>query len=240
MSSEKLTKIAQLIDAVRSFRFCGPSDDPDEQTAVTVGFNNVVTQLKRLSAPLLPESERQRLEDLNVEIDNIYSVYSVNAELSPLLYDIEAALSQTDGTDMSVGPSRSIISKPTIDQLANCSDSDFDSEFLTRLCREINSAFAHGNTVATALTMRAVMNYIPPLFGHTTFDQVVAQSGRSLKDSFSHLQDGLRKIADFHTHRTMKRRDIYPTVAQIEPFKPQFELLLHEIVSKLNERQTVA
>ena len=88
--------------------------------------------------------------------------------------------------------------------------------------------------------MRAVMNYNPPLFGHTTFDQVVAQSGRSLKDSFSHLQDGLRKIADFHTHRTMKRCDIYPTVAQIEPFKPQFELLLNEIVGKLNERQTVA
>jgi len=43
--------IADLIEDARKFRFCGPSDDPDEQTAVTSGYRYLVTQFKRLALP---------------------------------------------------------------------------------------------------------------------------------------------------------------------------------------------
>ncbi|MGZ5374790.1 MAG: hypothetical protein ACXWDK_11040 [Aeromicrobium sp.] len=81
--------------------------------------------------------------------------------------------------------------------------------------------------------MRAVLNYVPPLFGQKTFPQVVANIGRSLKDNFDHLENGLRKIADFHTHRRIGPAESYPSNAQVEPFKPQFELLLQQVVARV-------
>jgi len=67
--SAKRERISDILAAVRSFRFCGPSDDPDEQTAVTAGYRYLVIQLKRLAAPILPERAAVRLEALDVEVD---------------------------------------------------------------------------------------------------------------------------------------------------------------------------
>jgi hypothetical protein len=66
------------------------------------------------------------------------------------------------------------------------------------------------------------------------FAQVLGDSGKSLKDnSFSHLENGLRKVADFHTHRKIVAVETYRSPAQVEPFKPQFELLLQQVESRL-------
>src|SRR5215472_6015231 len=101
------------------------------------------------------------------------------------------------------------------------------------MCREINSSYSHGNILATALVMRTVLNHVPSVFGHDTFAQVVAGVGKSLKDSFNHLENGLRKVADFHIHRKIAANESYPTAAQVEPFKPQFELLLQQVEVQL-------
>jgi hypothetical protein len=91
------------------------------------------------------------------------------------------------------------------------------------------------NVLAVALLMRTVLNHVPPVFGHQTFGQVLANAGSSLKDSFDHLENGLRKIADFHTHRRIVAAESYPSAAQVEPFKPQFELLLQQVESRLKD-----
>jgi hypothetical protein len=38
----RLNKLRELANEIESFRFCGPSDDPDEQTAVVYGFKHLV------------------------------------------------------------------------------------------------------------------------------------------------------------------------------------------------------
>lgn len=233
MVTTKKERITQLIDEARSFRFCGPSDDPDEQTAVTAGYHYLVTQLKRQTGHLLPEVERLRLNSVEVEIDNIYSAYEARAEIDALLPDIEAALQRSEDVDVAIGANRWIVDPNLITKLAQMSSNAIDFDFLSCLCKEINSCFAHGNIVATLLLMRTVLNYVPPVFGYDAFKQVVAQSGRSLKESFGHLEDGLRKIADFHTHRRLTYGDLYPTMAQVEPYKPQFELLLQEVMKQV-------
>lgn len=233
MATNKKEVIAQLVEDARRFKFCGPSDDPDEQTSVTAGYRHVVIQLKRLAGPLLPEAERLRLNSLEVEVNNIYSAYEAHAEIQALLPDIEAALEHSNEAGLAIGTSAWIVDSSLIDRLAQTSSTAVDIDSLVRLCKEINSSFAHGNIVATALVMRAVLNYVPPAFGQGTFEQVVAHIGRSLKDSFGHLENGLRKIADFHTHRRIGGGDFYPSVAQVEPYKPQFELLLQQVVAKV-------
>jgi hypothetical protein len=232
MGSRK-ERLAELVDDIRSFRLCGPSDDPDLQTAVTTGYRHLLVQFKRLAAPLLPESDAARLNALEVDVHNLYSVFDAHAEVGALLPDIEEALRSAPESLLSVGTGAWIVSSDVIRRLVAVQTAKVDTEVLVGLCREINSSWSHGNVVATALVMRAVLNYVPPVFGHETFPQVVAQSPRTLKEAWSHLEEGLRKVADFHAHRRLGPADIFPSPAQVEPFKPQFELLLHEVLARV-------
>jgi hypothetical protein len=190
-------------------------------------------QLQRLATPILPEEVVYRLNGIKVEVDDIYSVYAAKAELDAVIVEIEEALEHFDGEGLPSGANVFIVDPPLIARLEGLKSSSYDVASLVRMCREINSSFAHGNVLAVALLMRTVLNHVPPVFGHSTFEQVVANAGKSLKDSFDHLENGLRKIADFHTHRKIAPIESYPSAAQVEPFKPQFELLLQQVESRL-------
>ncbi len=92
MTEKKAKALESAIRDVRGFQFCGPSDDPDEQTSVASGFRHLIIQLKRLAGPILPAEPAARLAAIDVEVDNLYSAYNANAEITPLLLDIEEAL----------------------------------------------------------------------------------------------------------------------------------------------------
>ncbi len=225
-----------LIEQAQRFRFCGPGDDPDEQTAVTSGYRYLVVQFKRLAGPILPEEAASRLNSIDVEINDLYSAYEAKAELDALIPDIEAALEFADDAGVSSGGNTWIVESGLIARLAQKKSDAADVGSLVKMCREINSSFAHGNILATALLMRTVLNHVSPVFGHDTFSQVAANVGKSLKESFEHLENGLRKVADFHAHRKIAASESYPSVAQVEPFRPQFELLLQQVEARLNAK----
>lgn len=126
-----------------------------------------------------------------------------------------------------------LISPQLIASLQEAKPNSFDASRLAEYCREINSAFTQGNLISCLLLMRAVLNHVPPVFGHTDFSQVVAQASRSLKDNFEHLDESLRKIADLYTHQHMRKKEHLPTPGQVEKFGPQFELLLQEVLTRL-------
>src|ERR1017187_7980396 len=96
--------ISNTIAQVRTFRFCGPSDDPDEQTAVTAGYRHLVIQLQRLAGPILPEDAASRLNALDVEINNLFSAYGASSEVDALLPDIESALEALDNAQKQITP----------------------------------------------------------------------------------------------------------------------------------------
>ncbi|MHB8302462.1 MAG: hypothetical protein ACYDC6_06435 [Acidobacteriaceae bacterium] len=233
MRTSKKEIITSLVDQARSFRFCGPSDDPDEQTAVTFDFRHLVIQFKRLVGPILPEEAASRLDAIDVEGDNIYSAYEAKAELDALLPDIEDVLEQLDDSGIPITMNLWAIDPALVTRLADIKSSQVEITPLVRMCREINSSFAQGNVLATVLLMRTILNYVPPVFGYETFDQVVAHVGKSLKENFHHLESGLRKVADFHAHSRIRKQGSYPSVAQVDPFRPQFELLLQEVAERL-------
>lgn len=229
----QIESISEVVEDVRALTFRGPIDDLDAHTSFCLQCRHLLIQLQRLASPLLPDPDKERLQGLDVYIDDVYSAFKVQSELDALVPVIETALSHVDGSELSDASLDHMILPSVIDQIRQASSSDFDTTVLARRCREINSCFCHGNIVATALTMRAVLNYVPPIFGQKTFDQVLAHSDRSLKESFKHLHEGLRKIADLHAHRPIRKKDIYPSAHQVEPFKAPFEILLHEILSRL-------
>jgi len=234
MATTKKEIVADLVRQAQSFRFCGPSDDPDRQMAVTSGYRYLVVQFKRLAGPMLSEEQASRLNSINVEIHDLYSAYDAKAELDALIPDIEATLEFPDYAGLSAGANVYIVESGLIARLAGKKSNAADVGTLVKICREINSSYAHGNILATVLLMRTVLNHVPPVFGHENFAQVVANAGKSLKESFQHLESGLRKVADFHAHRKIAALESYPSFAQVEPFKPQFELLLQQVEKSLS------
>jgi diguanylate cyclase (GGDEF)-like protein len=96
MGTRQKELIMRLIKDAREFRLCGPSDDLDEQTAVTVGYHHLVVQLKRLASPILSEAAAARLNSIEVEFNNIYSAYEASAEIDALLPEVESALEVID------------------------------------------------------------------------------------------------------------------------------------------------
>ncbi|HEU5408470.1 MAG TPA: nucleotide-binding protein, partial [Nitrospira sp.] len=96
-AEKKKELIEDLIERTRTFELCGPSDDPDEITGVTTGFRYLVTQFKRLAGPLLASQFAERLDGIDVDVNDIYSAYDAKGELDALLPEIEAAMEHFDG-----------------------------------------------------------------------------------------------------------------------------------------------
>ena len=227
------TRVHRILDQLSRFRCCGPSDDPDEQTSVVESYKYLVIHLKILSRGLIPSELFEQVEAIPDDLEHIYAVYDAKARLDAILPDIEAALDDPTSPLGEPAPQYCLVSRTLIDALAGVESSAFDTTKLIGYCMEINSSFYHGNVIATLLLMRTVLNHVPPIFGHSTFDQVAANASKSLRDNFSNLQNGLRKLADFYAHQPIRSREEYPTKNQVEPFRAQFELLLQEAMNHL-------
>ena len=191
MVTTKEELIAQLIDDTRSFRFCGPSADPDEQTAVTAGYHYLVTQLKRQTGHLLPETEQLRLNSIEVEIDNIYSAYEARAEIDALLPDIETALQRSEETDLAIrtNPFVEVVWTP--------------DDFYKKLIDEINRAYAYQMPMALSVTIRKllenlVIDILRKKYGTADLALYYDPSRRRFNDFSVLLRNLDAKKDDFH------------------------------------------
>ena len=92
ISKARIARVRETITAMRSFRFCGPGDDPDEISGVTLGYRHLLIQLQRTATPLLPEAVATRLNSLGVEPEDLYSAFNAHAEVEALTLDIEEAI----------------------------------------------------------------------------------------------------------------------------------------------------
>ena len=229
----KRVHLREILSQLSRLRLCGPSDDPDEQTSVTESYKYILTHVKRLSKGIVSAEVQRELDPLSAEaIESIYDVYNSKAHLDAIAVDISYDLdNQISDADQS--KDRYFISAELIEELKRAPRNVFDLTKLLGYCGEINSSFETENVVACRLLMRTVLNHVPPIFGHATFAQVTANAGRSLKENLEFLDSGLRKLADLYAHQPIRNRERYPTRNQVEPFKPHFELLLHEVSNHL-------
>jgi hypothetical protein len=233
-NSKRKEIVAGLIEDARRFRFCGPSDDPDEQTSVTAGYRHLVTQFKRLAAPVLPSASASRLNALNVEINDLYSAYDAKAELDALLPEIEAALERLDddGNLQALQDGLTIIADSRLVELRMLSSPDLDFRKLVRLCEEINAAYSQHSYYATAMLTRGLLDHVPPVLGFKTFTEVAnnyAGGGKSFKETMQHLENASRKVADAHLHMPIRKSETLPTAQQVNCGQ-QLDVLLSEIV----------
>lgn len=223
----RLTQLIEIVDQIEKFRFCGPSDDPDEQTAVTYGYKHLAKRFTSLAKRIQDTEIQEDVATLDLDIEDIYGVYDLHSDIQPLLNRVRE-LAQTPITWSSLQDN--FVDESLIRQLRESHHPQYDLAKAVRFCEELNNSYKTGNYLATILLIRAFLNHIPPVFGQQTFLQVVSQSPKSRRELFAPLENIARDIADLHTHSQVRQREILPTKNQVEPFKANFEVLLQEII----------
>jgi hypothetical protein len=231
-TGNRRTKLREMLDSLSNLRLCGPSDDPDEQTGVMESYRYLLINIKALSQGLISSDVYEQLEAVPNSLNSIYDVYDSKARLDAVCVDIESDLQEP--TALVHAPSRmSLIASQLIADLNKTKCAQFDSTKLTGYCKEINSSFYHGNVVACLLLMRTVLNHVPPIFGYKSFAEVTANSGKSLRENLEFLENGVRRLADMYAHQPIRKTEQYPTKSQVEPYRAQLEVLLHEVLGRL-------
>jgi hypothetical protein len=227
LQEARLNKLLELAGEIEAFRFCGPGDDPDEQTNVIYGFKHLVKNFVGAARRVKNQEFQEDLKALNTNVDSIYEVYDLSADVQVLIDHLREIVEHPIEWQ---NTSDKFVDLQIIEQLQLVKNSRFDMSKVIRFCEELNSSFNSGNYLASALLLRALINHIPPIFGHTTFQQVVSQVSKSRRELFKPLDEIARDVADLHTHDVIRHKEMLPTKNQLEPFKANLEFLLQEIL----------
>lgn len=221
----------QLADKIDQFPLgnCGPSDDPDMQYAYVAEFRDIakrfVAAVKRIGDPDLSNL----VANLNTSPEWITDAHDLRADLFVVIDALNEA-AQNPHYTTNVASNAAFLNTEVLIQLKAVQGSRLDLTKLVKMCEELNDAYARGNYISSALLLRAIMNHIPPVFGATTFSEVVAHAGRSVKAILARLNEEARPIADLHTHFLMRPTEHLPTKNQLEPYKASFEVLIQEVL----------
>ena len=98
LNQARVQQIREALNHHRSYRFCGPSDDLDEITSVTLGYRHLVIQLQRLAGPFLAEPAASVLNSIRVEPNDLYAAIDAHSEIEAMVPDIEEAIDITTRT----------------------------------------------------------------------------------------------------------------------------------------------
>jgi len=143
---------------------------------------------------------------------------------------LAASKASSDDEEQTSDSHPDFVNSNRVKELQNISHPNFDFTRLVQLCRELNDNYERGNYLSVAMVGRSIINHVPPLFGHQTFDQVVAQyGGRSFKSLMSQLNTSLRSIADSYLHLPIRKTETLPNATQVN-FSHNMDVLLEEVV----------
>ncbi|HBW50701.1 MAG TPA: hypothetical protein DEF47_12430 [Herpetosiphon sp.] len=121
-----------------------------------------------------------------------------------------------------------------IKELSKIQSKDFDITKLVKLCLELNISFSNECYFAAIFILRAIIDHIPPIFGHINFDNVVSNyKGNSGKKILNHLLVTLKNTAHINIHKPISRKEIIPNRQQVD-FKSEIDFLLSEIIQELS------
>lgn len=222
-----------LADEIERFPLgeCGPSDDPDMETAYLAGFGAITTPFLAAAARIGDPELDAMLERIERRPEHIVAAYHQRDELAAAIdYLREAAAEPT--YEETLAEATSFIAPEVMTRLREATPTTFDFRKLIGFCEELEDAYRRGNLLSAALLIRAVMNHVPPVFGQQTFAQVVANASRSMKPMLERLEKEARLVADLHTHQLIRARESLPSRNQVEPYKGPFELLLQEVIAR--------
>lgn len=132
--------------------------------------------------------------------------------------------------EKSVEEGNLFVNPKRIDELKSIKSQVFDLTRLIKFCEELNDNYSRGNFLSVAMIGRSLINHIPPIFGHKTFNEVENNynGGTSFKKNTEHLNKTLRNIADSFLHETIRKSETLPNSTQVN-FAQDLDVLLAEV-----------
>ncbi|MCF8719762.1 hypothetical protein [Nitrospina gracilis] len=212
---------------------CGPSDDPDKQTAYLYAFREIAKRFISIVKRINDTNLTKMISEINESPELITEAYDLRSDLLAIIDYINDA-HQNPEFENETGNHEPFINVDVLTQLKAINNPRLDIKKLLKMCEELNDAYGRGNYISAILLLRAIMNHIPSVFNAKTFLEVVANSGRSVKGILSNLNANSRPISDFHNHILMRPKEQLPTKNQIEPYKASLEILIQEIITTLD------
>jgi hypothetical protein len=110
----------------------------------------------------------------------------------------------------------------------------FDLARLVKFCEDLNTCSTLEMSIPVASLTRSIINFIPPIFEHDNFAQVVANYpfGKSVKSSLNRLQTSMKDVADYNLHSQAAKSDSLPNMTTVD-FSPELDVLLSEVIKIL-------
>lgn len=232
------SQIIEITDEIKNLNLgaCGPSDDPDKQYAYASTFRDLlirlVAMLKRLNDPII--DDLLQLVNENFEVNFISEAHYQRSRITPV-FDYLDEIKDKQEYFINALSNINFIENEVLEKIRTLKSGKYDFSKLCKFIEELNFNYKYGNYLSSILLLRAIINHIPPIFGSKSFSEYVSQSGRSVKSILQKLEDDARPIADLHSHYMIRKKENLPTKSQIEPYKSSMEILLYEIISKVEE-----
>lgn len=85
--------LVELIEVAESSKLCSLSADPEEQTAVMLGFQHLLSELRVLAPVFLPPERAATLTKVQIDFSDIYTAYEASATIAALLPELKDAAS---------------------------------------------------------------------------------------------------------------------------------------------------
>lgn len=116
-------------------------------------------------------------------------------------------------------------------ELLDIKSQKFDFSRLIRICEELNDNYSRNNYISTIILTRTILDHISPIFSCKNFSEIANnfKCEKSIKESFQHLENSSRKIADSYLHIQMRSKEVLPTRTQVN-FTQDLDVLLGEVL----------
>jgi len=131
------------------------------------------------------------------------------------------------------------INQTRIEELSIIRSKEFDISRLIVLCEELNQNSTMGSVISVVTLQRTIINFVPPIFGHANFGQLLAQYpfGKSIKKCLDNLHNSMKNISDHNLHFQASKFDSLPNITQVD-FSNDLDVLLSEVCKALKEKES--
>jgi len=85
MEPASFAKLLEMGDEIDRFHFCGPSDDPDEGTAVVYGFKLLAKRFVSAARRIKNREFHEALNGVTTDIEELQGAYDLHSDLIPLV-----------------------------------------------------------------------------------------------------------------------------------------------------------
>src|SRR5438477_888034 len=158
-------RIVELAHDVESFELgrCGPSDDPDMQTAYLYAFKDVAKRFVGAARRLDDDELRAALSGLDLNPQFLTDAYDLRADLIPIIGLIREKCCDPTWGQLRP-PIANFIDFAVLERMLQ--SKKFNLAKLVRFAEELNDNYDRENYLSCALLIRAVINHVPPLFNY--------------------------------------------------------------------------